>query len=185
LREADGTPPDGDFSDNAVRVDDYEALKKIEQDGKLRIYEVGPGLDAGALWFRPASAASQLRRGEGGDDDRPWLGSEPFRLAISAAIDRREYCKQVFFGACDPMLLPVSPSNVAWYNPDVPLGRGDAELAREMLAEMGLRDRTGDGILEDAARRKVGFSLLIRSNVPSAARAGAFFQAALRAAVST
>ena len=104
------------------------------------------------------------RRGEG-VRRKPWLTRE-FRLAISAAVDRREYCKQVYFGACDPMAGPVTPANAAWFNPDLPLGRGNPLVAREMLADLGLRDRTGDGMLEDAARRAVRFSLLIRRDVP-------------------
>ncbi len=50
------------------------------------------------------------------------------------------------------MAGPVSPANVAWFNPDFPLGQANPELARAMLAELGLRDRNGDGILDDAAR---------------------------------
>ena len=90
---------------------------------------------------------------EAAEADRPWLTSEVLRLAISTAVDRREYCKQVFYGACDPMAGPVSPANVAWFNPDFPLGQGNPQLARAKLAELGLRDRTGDGLLDDAARR--------------------------------
>lgn len=163
-------PGQHDFGDSPIRPEDYEALKKIEQSGKARLFELGPGLDADALWFKP------------NEIDRPWLTSETFRLAISAAVDRREYCKQVFFGACDPILLPVTPANAAWFNPDLPLGRGDPPLAREMLAGQGLRDRTGDGILEDAAGRRVRFSLLIRRDVASSARAAAFLKETLRVA---
>ena len=118
-----------------------------------------------------ASAASPLRRDKPADEDRPWLTSEALRLAISTAVDRREYCKQVFYGACDPMAGPVSPANVAWFNPDFPLGQGNPQLARAMLAELGLRDRNGDGLLDDAARRTLRFTLLIRRDVPSSARA--------------
>jgi peptide/nickel transport system substrate-binding protein len=172
------SPGQHDFADSAIRPDDFEALKQIEQSGKARLFELGPSLDADALWFGPASAQSATA----GKLDKPWLTSETFRLAISAAVDRREYCKQVFFGACDPILLPVTPANAAWFNPDLPLGRGSPEVAREMLAGMGLRDRTGDGILEDAARRRVRFSLLIRRDVPTSVRAATFLKETLRAA---
>ena len=178
LTLAPGSPGEHDFADSAIRPEDYEALKKVEQSGKARLFELGPGLDADALWFSPASAQGATA----GKPDKPWLTSETFRLAISAAVDRREYCKQVFFGACDPIPLPVTPANVAWFNPDLPLGRGNPEVAREMLAGLGLRDRTGDGILEDAARQRVRFALLIRRDVPSSARAAIFLKETLRAA---
>ncbi len=177
-----GRPGEHDFAETPIRADDYEALKKLEQSGKARLFELGPGLDADALWFAPgATEAGESRRSsEGAKGDRPWLTSERFRLAISTAVDRREYCKQVFFGACDPIAGPVTTANASWFNPDMPLGRPDQQLARAMLAELGLRDRSGDGILNDATRRPVSFSLLIRSDVPSAARAATFFANTLK-----
>jgi peptide/nickel transport system substrate-binding protein len=162
---------DGDFGDAAIRAEDFEAVKKLEQSGKARVFELGPGLDASALWFSASP---------GGGTDRPWLSSEALRLAISAAVDRREYCKQVFYGACDPMAGPVSPANVAWFNPDFPLGPGNPQLARVMLAELGLRDRTGDGLLDDATRGTLRFTLLIRRDVSASARAASFLAGVLK-----
>ena len=171
-----------DFADNAIAAEDFEALKKAEQSGNVRLFELGPGLDADALWLS-ASAAPPLRRDEGPapTDERLWLTSETLRLAISAAVDRRAYCKHVFYGACDPMAGPVSPANLAWFNPDFPLGQANPELARAMLAELGLRDRNGDGILDDAALRPLRFSLLIRNDVASSARAATFLGDTMKA----
>ena len=172
--------PSGDFDEAAIRAEDFEALKKLEQSGKLRVYELGPGLDADALWFSPLADVSR-RNADGAKADRPWLFDERFRLAISTAVDRREYCKQVFYGACDPMAGPVSPANVRWFNPDFPLGPGNPELARKMLEEQGLRDRDGDALLEDATRRPLRFILLIRRDVSASARAAQFLAATLKA----
>jgi peptide/nickel transport system substrate-binding protein len=172
-----------DFADSAIAVEDFEALKKAEQSGKVRLFELGPGLDADALWFSPAVDLSRRSGtvGHSAQADRPWLTSETLRLAISAAVDRRAYCKQVFYGACDPMAGPVSPANLAWFNPDFPLGQANPELARAMLAELGLRDRNGDGILDDAALRPLRFSLLIRRDVASSARAATFLGDTMKA----
>lgn len=193
-----------DFGEAPVLVDDYEALKKVELAGNARLFELGPGLDADALWFAPAFAPSALRRGGPGEvdssgrrgeaagtdssrrigetaqADKPWLTDERFRLAVSTAVDRAEYCRQVFYGACDPIAGPVTPGNMAWFNPDLPIGRPDRDLARAMLADLGLRDRSGDGMLNDATRRPVRFSLLIRRDVPTSARAAAFLTDALK-----
>ena len=169
---APGRPGMRGFADAAIEATEFEALKKAEQSGRARLFDVGPALEAEALWFAPSPPRA---------DERPWLTSEVFRRAISTAVDRREYCKQVFYGACDPMAGPVSPANVAWFNPDFPLGQGNPQLARTMLAELGLRDRTGDGLLDDATRRPLRFSLLIRSSVPSSARAATFLAATLKA----
>jgi peptide/nickel transport system substrate-binding protein len=172
LRFEAGLPGQHDFSDIPVAADDVEALRKAELSGEGRLFDLGVGLDADALWFAPEPLGAQ---------DKPWLSTEAFRLAISAAVDRREYCKQVFFGACDPISTPVTPANTAWFNPDLPLGRGNPQVARQMLGELGLRDRNGDGILDDAARRSVRFSLMIRRDVPSSSRAATFLAETLRA----
>jgi peptide/nickel transport system substrate-binding protein len=161
-----------DFADVPIAAEDFEAIKKLEQNGKARLFELGPGLDADALWLSPSPPQA---------DERPWLTSDVFRLAISTAVDRRAYCKQVFYGACDPMAGPVSPANVMWFNPDLPLGPGNPQLARAKLGELGLRDRTGDGLLDDAMRRPLSFTLLIRRDAPSAARAATFLAATLKA----
>ena len=169
----EGRPGEHDFADTGVRAEDFEAIKQLEAAGKARLFNLGPGLDADAMWIRPGEDPRE-------ENDRPWLTNEKFRLAISTAVDRGEYCKQVFYGACAPAGGPVSPANFAWFNPDLPIGRGDPALARAMLEELGLRDRTGDGILNDAARRPVRISLAIRNDVPSAARAAEFIAASLK-----
>ena len=163
-----------DVSDRGIRPEEYEALKKLEQDGKVRLFHLGPGLDVDALRFAAASDAATAEK------DKPWFYSDVFRRAISAAVDRRQYCQQVLLGACDPVAGPVSPANAAWFNPDLPLGPGSAQVARAMLADLGLRDRTGDGMLDDATLRAVRFSLLIRRGVESSARAATFLAGALR-----
>lgn len=171
LVPASAQPGQHDFAERPISADEFEAVKKIEQSGKARLFELGPGLDADALWFSPSPP---------GADERPWLTNEALRLAISMAADRRQYCKQVFYGACDPMAGPVSPANLAWFNPDFPLGQGNPELARAKLAELGLRDRNGDGILDDAALQPLRFTLLVRRDVPSAARAAQFLADTLK-----
>ena len=171
LAAAPERPGQHDFADAAVPADEIEELKKIEQSGKARLFELGPGLDADALWFSPAPPRAE---------ERPWLTSEALRLAITTAVTRREYCKQVFYGACDPVAGPVSPANLAWFNPDLPLGQANPDLARTKLAELGLRDRNGDGLLDDAMRKPLRFTLLIRRDVPSAARAATFLTGVLK-----
>jgi peptide/nickel transport system substrate-binding protein len=141
------------------------------------VFDLGPGLGADALWFSPSVTPGPASRAK---PDRPWLTSEAFRQAISTAVDRREYCKQVFFGACDPVAGPVSPANAAWFNPDMPVGRPNPQIARGMLGELGLRDRDGDGMLDDAARRAVRFSLLIDRDAATSARAATFIAETLR-----
>jgi peptide/nickel transport system substrate-binding protein len=49
-----------------------------------------------------------------------------------------------------------------------------------MLEELGLRDRNGDGLLDDATRRALRFTLLIDRDISSSARAATFLAATLK-----
>ena len=175
-----------DFGDAAIRAEDFEAIKKLEQSGKRassswprarcrRLVDL-PSASAASTSARRASRTVAATARQAVDEERLWLTNEALRLAISTAVDRREYCKQVFYGACDPMAGPVSPANIAWFNPDFPLGQGNPQLARAKLAELGLRDRNGDGLLDDAARRTLRLTLLIRRDVAASARAAKFLR---------
>lgn len=109
------------------------------------------GLAADALWFNLSAVRTT----------KPWLADESFRHAISATIDRREYCQ---ITGCAPVAGPVTSVNASWFNPDLPSGRHDPQLARTMLAQLGLQDRNHDGILDDAAGRPARFTLLLRDS---------------------
>jgi peptide/nickel transport system substrate-binding protein len=149
-----------DFSNGAVLPEEYEQVRKLERDEKLRLFHLGAGLDADVVLFALPPVTPSPPDSDRPDNVKPWFYTEAFRRAISTAIDRREYCKQVYFGACDPASGPVSPANTAWFDPDLPLVTANAQVARTMLADLGLRDRTGDGVLDDAMRRTVRFSML-------------------------
>jgi peptide/nickel transport system substrate-binding protein len=139
-------PDQLDFNES-VRPSDYRSLRQADEAGKLRLYDLGPGLDADAMWMNLSSAKS-------------WLSSDVFRQAISTAIDRRAFCDTVFAGMCDPIAGPVTPGSGAWFMPDLPFGH-DPALARAMLAGLGLQDRNRDGLLDDDQGRSVRFTLLV------------------------
>ena len=60
---------------SAIPAEEFEELKKLEQSGKARLFELGPGLDADALWFAPFAA-----RREGGPAVAHERGASPGHL---------------------------------------------------------------------------------------------------------
>jgi len=134
-----------DFVQTEIRPEDYSALDRADQSGKIRLYDLEAGLDADALWMNLAR------------------NNDDFRLAISAAVNRRAFCDAVYLGACDPVWSPITPGNPAWFNPDLPAVGPDPSLARAMLAGIGLQDRNGDGLLDDEQGRTVHFTILVAS----------------------
>ena len=92
--------------------------------------------------------------------DRPWLQRDELRKAISYAVDRQAFVDTVFLGNGVPVYGPITPGHGEWYAPDLPTTPVDRAKARALLASLGLVDRDGDGVLEDARGRPARFSIL-------------------------
>jgi peptide/nickel transport system substrate-binding protein len=141
-----------------LRAEDYASLKRLRDQGSVSLVDVGTGVDPNLLWFNLAASASHARP--------PYLQRPEFRQAISYAVDRDAIVKTVYLGAAVPVFGPVTPGNRVWYSDSVPTTPLDPARARSLLSELGLVDRTGDGMLEDRSGAPVRFSILTqRGNV--------------------
>jgi peptide/nickel transport system substrate-binding protein len=148
---------DTDLMSNAdIRPEDYAAFKRLSDQGRLRLLDVGVGLDPSLLWFNlsPKHAA---------DPRNAWLRQKAFRQAVSCAVDRQAVANAVYLGAAEPVFGPITSANRTWYSPERPACEHDLAKARELLTTVGLRDRNGDGTLEDEAGTPARFSILTQS----------------------
>ncbi len=143
-----------DLTYNELRAEDFLPMKQAADRGQVKLIDLGVALDAEAIWFSLSAAAKRS------DPRRSWLQSEPFRHAVSSAIDRQTYVDTVFLGAGVPLYGPVTPSNKQWFAADLAGDSYDPAQARALLTGLGLADRTGDGMLEDQAGQPVRFALL-------------------------
>jgi peptide/nickel transport system substrate-binding protein len=143
-----------DMTTSEIRPEDYAPLKRAADEGRVKLMDLGVILDPDSFWvnLRPAAPGSD-RRAE-------WLQRDEFRHAVSMAVDRQLFVDEVFLGAAVPVYGPVTPSNKKWYSAGVPHVAHDPERARQLLASIGLVDRNGDGLLEDARNQPVRFTLL-------------------------
>jgi peptide/nickel transport system substrate-binding protein len=163
-----------DISAREIRPEDFSTLRREEQQGRARLADAGIGLDPNMLWFNLSPAA------HANDPRKVWLQSEDFRKAISHAIDRQAVVDQVYLGAAAPVYGPVTPGNQAWHVGGLPQYTYDQGRARELLANLGLADRDGDGMLEDAASRPVRFSILTQQQDTIRTRTASVIQEQLR-----
>jgi peptide/nickel transport system substrate-binding protein len=62
-------------------------------------------------------------------------------------------------GRAVPIYSFVTPSDKYWYSDDIMNYPYDPQRARQMLAELGLKDNNGDGFLEDAEGHTVEFTI--------------------------
>ena len=142
-----------------VRPEDIAALRRLRDQGSLQLVEVGVSVDPNTLWFN-------LTPGAPVQTTKPYLQRIEFRQAISHAVDRDAIVNTVYLGAASPIYGPVTPGNRVWYSDTAPKYPHDLARAKTLLSGIGLIDRNGDGMLEDAAGRPVRFSILTqRGNI--------------------
>jgi peptide/nickel transport system substrate-binding protein len=161
-----------DFTLSEIRPEDYRPLKLAQDEGRLRLLDLGIGLDADAFWFNLTPAISRPPSA----DSKPWLRRAEFRHALSLAVDRQAYCDTVFFGAAEPVHGPITPGNAAWHWPELPGGEHDPTRAKALLASLGLADRNGDGMREDSSGRPVRFTVLVQSGIAAVERGASFIR---------
>jgi peptide/nickel transport system substrate-binding protein len=156
-----------------IRPEDHAAFQRLADEGRLRLMPVGVGLDPNLLWFNLTPAKQQ-------DPRFAWLGQTAFRHAVSCAVSRQAIADVVYLGEAVPIFGPVTPENRTWFvAPDDPCD-ANAAAARERLASLGLADRDGDGLLEDAHGGPVRFTLITQSAHTVRERTAAMVQEQLR-----
>src|SRR5262249_36300980 len=83
--------------------------------------------------------------------------------AVSHAIDREGMVRTALQGRGDPQYGLITTANKKWYDPNVPKFEYDPARAKALLDGMGLKDRNGDGVRDDAQGHKVEFILYTNS----------------------
>src|SRR5262249_19714883 len=86
-----------------------------------------------------------------------WFRNAKFRQAMAYAIDRPSIIKSIYAGRAK---LPggfVSEADTKWHSASIKAYDYDPAKARALLAEIGIQDRNGDGVLEDAEGPPVEF----------------------------
>lgn len=159
------------MSNGDIRAEDYAAFKRAADDGRLRLHEVGVGLDPNLLWFNLTDAARARL---------PWLHDVRVRRAISHAVNRQALADTVYLGAAVPIHGPVSPGNRTWHSQTAPQYPYDPGRAAALLAEAGLSDTDGNGILEDGRGQPARFSILTQAGNTLRERSASLVQEQLR-----
>ena len=163
-----------DMLQQQIRPEDVATLRPLVDQGRLRILELGVGLDPDFLVFN--------LRGPYWDKDprRHWILRKEFRKAISHAVDREAFANTVFLGAGVPIWGPITPGNKEWFSPNVQRYAHSIDRAKELLAELGLANRDADEWLEDAGNNEARFTLLAYRGNSSVERGAAVLRDALR-----
>jgi peptide/nickel transport system substrate-binding protein len=150
---------DIDLTQSELRPDDYVAARRAEDQGKLRVIELGVGVDADAFWF-------ELKPESWKKDPRFAFVNKPeFRQAISYAVDREKFAEDVFLGSAVPIWGPITPGNKLWFSPNVPRYAHSVDKAKALLKGIGLEDRNNNGIVEDAQGHEAKFTVITQRGI--------------------
>ena len=164
-----------DLVTSGLRAEDIAAFDALERQGRVRLHRVGVALDPNALWFNLAPGAPP-------SIERPWLQRKELRQAISRAVNRQRMIDTVFLGEAEPVITPVTPGHGPWHAADVVPPAHDPAEAGRLLAAIGLEDRDGDGIREDATGRDARIALITQRGHTTRERMAAVIQEDLRRA---
>jgi peptide/nickel transport system substrate-binding protein len=164
---------DTDLVNDSVRAEDLAMLQQTEAAGKLQLVRAGTAIDVSTFWFNLKTGAKAVA-------DKPWLGDETFRRALSHAINRQAIVHTVHLGAATVVYGPVTPGHGEWYVPEMGATPFDLARARALLASIGLQDSDGDGLLNDKANNPVRFSILTQKGHTERERTSAVVQEHLR-----
>jgi len=157
-----------------VRPEDIATMRPLEQQGKVKLIELGVSADADSFFFNLRSPYWAK------DPRRDWIMRKEFRHAISHAIDREAFANTVFLGAGVPIWGPVTPGNKQWFSPNVPRRGYSLDRAKEILAGLGLTNRDADEWLEDAKGTEAHFNVLAYRGNSSVERGSAILRDELK-----
>ena len=159
---------DLDALDN-VRPEDYAGYEAARAGEHFSLDDIGPSLNTNFLWFNlnPAKRdTAGVRTGEPavGAVKYAWFSQPDFRRAISLAIDRDALIRGPFRGWAVPNGQLLTRGNAVWFDSTVAPPAYDPAAAKRLLAGLGLRDRDGDGVLEDAGGHPVAFTIITNAD---------------------
>ena len=162
-----------DLITNQTRFEDLAALKDLQTKGKLALHDAGVSIAPDMLWFNLDPAAKAAK-------DRPWLQRDELRHAISTAVDRKALVNTVFLGEAAEIAGPITPGHKAWFLNDLKPPAADPAAASKLLASIDLKDRNGDGLVDDSRGRTARFSLLTQKGHSVRERSAALIKEQLR-----
>ncbi len=148
-----------------LRGEDYPIFKPLQGEDDFTIIRTGPANGSSFIFFNQ-NTGSNPETGKPFVEPHKlkWFRDTRFRQAVSHAVDRKYIVRGILNGLGYPQYGPFSLEGGAFFgNNDAPRFEYNLDKARVLLAEMGLIDRNGDGVIEDSDGNNVEFNLTTNS----------------------
>ena len=148
-----------------IQPTDYRQFQHEEASDWFDLHRLGLSPNTNWLCFNRYPGAN--------DEDKPFV--EPhllklfenveFRRAMSHAVDRDKLVRLFLRGKGEPIYSQTNQGNRDWFVPPERFPY-DVAKARAMLDALGLEDRDGDGVREDADGNPIRFDLMTNVENP-------------------
>jgi len=133
-----------------IRSQNYAQFKQAAAAGRFQLVELGVGAERDFLWFNQNTGTDAVGNPIVDPAKLKWFRNKKFRQAFSRAIDRDRLVREVYGGHAEAACGFLSTENQKWNNLNIPRYGFDPSRARALLAEMGIQERNGDGVMKDA-----------------------------------
>jgi len=143
----------------SVKPNEADAMIEAGRAKGFTVFDLGPRLGTLHLTLNQKPGVDEAGKPFVDPRKLSWFRDARFRRAISRAIDRDSIVRVVYGGHGVPIYGPISPGDTRWYNPEIPKEGYDPAAARRLLEEIGLRDASGDGVLEDGGGNPIAFTI--------------------------
>jgi peptide/nickel transport system substrate-binding protein len=157
----------GELDYYLCRPEEVAEFKNGRARGDYATFDLGLETGTTHFWYNLNRGADADGRPYVDPEKRRWFSDLRFRKATSRAIDRESIVRAVYHGWGGAIYGPTSPVDKRWYNPDIARYSYDPERAKELLSEMGLIDRDGDGVREDPDGTDVRFTFITNVETPA------------------
>jgi peptide/nickel transport system substrate-binding protein len=161
---------------DAVRTQLYGKFKQASVGGAFQLVELGVGAERDFLWFNQNTGTNAMGKPIVNPSKLNWFRNKKFRQAFSCAIDRDRLVREVYGGRAQAASGFISTENQKWNNPNIPRYGFDLSRARALLAEIGIQDRNGDGLMEDADGNQIEVQFYSNAGNPLRERAAILIQ---------
>lgn len=152
-----------------VKSEDYKKYTAEQQEKGFVLYDTGPSFNTNFFWFNLNHVRKPEKGKKVGDPEAEgykyaWFSNRDFRRAVSMAVDRDAIIRGPFYGFGSKGWAIFTAGNPRWYDSTLTAPDLDPEGAKRLLDQLGLKDRNGDGVREDAAGHAVAFTLIYNAD---------------------
>jgi peptide/nickel transport system substrate-binding protein len=143
-----------------VRPEEYDQFKQPATQGRFKLLELGVTSQRDFIIFNQNTGTDAATGHPHVNPVRlKWFRETKFRQAISFAIDRASIVQSTLGGRGEPNYGFITESNDRWVNTNIAQYPYSPARAKELLAEIGISDRNGDGFLEDGQGNAIEFEM--------------------------